>query len=654
MGYELTISGSVIDKNLGNPIDSALVTIIIDTTQTGTTYYNQVYTDAFGIYNDIITLSDSTSGLVTIATDSCGITLERVNWFSQDNIFIEEFFLVCDTNGSDCEAYYIFSDTQIPLTVEFVDLSIGNPENWLWNFGDGTTSTEQNPIHSFSESGVYNTSLTISGNNCYSEFSIDVNVTNDTISNCQAMYTYYQIPQTNTIEFYDLSIGSIKEWNWNFGDGFTSQSTNPQHTYAQPGVYSVSLSITTYDTCLSTYTEDIYVFSDSTQCQAEFSFVLDTLNNTPNTYLFTDESDGNITNWEWNFGDGNTSNLQNPTHVYNNSGNHYVCLTISSFNGFCTSTICDTLETTSYYDFGGQVFIDDYPINIDSNDHNNTAIIYLYRKINNNWEYMDQKEFWKYGYYWFAQKPIGSYLLFAELIETSQEYDNYAPSYFPSTLSWKNASTFTLEDNQQFAVNISFQKLSESTFGSGMISGNIVGNESCDTINNIDINHVLVQLFNNEGNIIAYTYSDENGDYYISNIANGTYTIKAEYPGRYSEKQQLSLNNQMIDNVDLEVFCSHILDIQEEDEKLDIVSEIYPNPASDELNISVTTTNNKEIDITILDNYGKIFSNTKQKLSSGKNIITISLNNLPSECYHVKIVDLETGNTAVKKLIVIK
>lgn len=656
MGYNLTISGSVLDINQGNPIGSALVTIVIDTTQTGTTYYKQVYTDSYGIYEDVITLSDATVGFVTITTDSCGVPSERVSWFSQNDLFIEELFFVCDTSGSTCEAFYIFANTPLPLTVEFVDLSLGNPDYWLWDFGDGTTSTEQSPLHTFPNIGIYNTSLTISGVDCYSELSMDVDVINDTISQCQAMFSYYQIPQTTTIEFYDLSIGSIKEWNWNFGDGLNSQSANPQHTFAQSGIYNVSLSITTYDTCSSTYTEEIYVISDSTQCQAEFSVVLDTLNNTPNTYLFTDESDGNITNWEWHFGDGNTSYLRNPIHVYENLGTYYVCLSISNFAGgeFCTSTICDTIETTNYYNFGGQVFIDDYPINIDSSDHYNTAVIYLYRKYNNNWEYMDQKEFWKYGYYWFAQKPKGSYLMLAELTNSSQEYDNYAPSYFPNALSWKNASTFTLDNDEQFAVNISFQKLATSTIGSGMISGSIIGSESCDTLSNINFNHVLVQLFNNENQIISYTFSDENGDYYISNIANGTYKIKAEYPGRYSEKQEISLNNQWLDNVDLEIFCSHILSVPEINENTPTMSGIYPNPTSNEINISVDSKNQSEVEITIFDSYGKVCINETRKISSGNSTITISVNSLLSECYHVKLVNLDTGNTSVKKLIVIK
>ena len=98
---------------------------------------------------------------------------------------------------------------------------------------------------------------------------------------------------------------------------------------------------------------------------------MDTLSGLTNNYYFTDNSIGDADSWLWSFGDGNVSTLQNPVHQYEQSGEYEVCLEVSRsfYNaGTYTDTYCQAIETPNYWDFGGQVFIDGFPMNNYSGD----------------------------------------------------------------------------------------------------------------------------------------------------------------------------------------------------------------------------------------------------------------------------------------------
>ncbi|MBL7804695.1 MAG: PKD domain-containing protein [Saprospiraceae bacterium] len=142
------------------------------------------------------------------------------------------------------------------LELSFVDLSFGAVQSWFWDFGDGNTSTEQNPTHTYAQAGLYLITLHIETlDGCESEIQMEVYVGDFPWSeyDCQAMF--FPIPDStgNGFLFLDLSMspGPIQSWNWDFGDGNTSTEQNPFHNYAQPGVYTVTLSITA-DSCNST------------------------------------------------------------------------------------------------------------------------------------------------------------------------------------------------------------------------------------------------------------------------------------------------------------------------------------------------------------------------------------------------------------------
>jgi PKD repeat protein len=134
----------------------------------------------------------------------------------------------------------------VPLIVSFSDLSIGDPTNWSWNFGDGATSTEQHPVHTYTAQGTYDVTLTV-GNAQGSHTTVKPGYISVTAPGAPVAYfsaSPLSGPAPLTVTFNDLSAGGPTAWLWNFGDGGTSTAQHPTHIYRRGGVYAVCLTVT--------------------------------------------------------------------------------------------------------------------------------------------------------------------------------------------------------------------------------------------------------------------------------------------------------------------------------------------------------------------------------------------------------------------------
>jgi len=153
---------------------------------------------------------------------------------------------VGNTPGGCIADFTYFTDSLgSTLNYTFLDLSSGNINSWFWDFGDGTSSTQQNPSHSFASPGFYTVCLTVQGADslCYDEYCEIINVTIP--AGCQAQFTWFPDStfQQNQVQFLDLSTGNPFSWFWDFGDSTYSTEQNPVHLYQQPGTYYVCLTI---------------------------------------------------------------------------------------------------------------------------------------------------------------------------------------------------------------------------------------------------------------------------------------------------------------------------------------------------------------------------------------------------------------------------
>ena len=134
----------------------------------------------------------------------------------------------------------------VPLTVQFTDTSTGRPTSWLWDFGDKNTSTDQNPKYTYTKEGSYTVSLTanntVGSNTLIKSSYITVNSLRSPIAAFSASPTSGKA--TLKVKFTDKSTGGTPaSWTWNFGDGKSSSTKNPEHKYSKAGKYTVSLTV---------------------------------------------------------------------------------------------------------------------------------------------------------------------------------------------------------------------------------------------------------------------------------------------------------------------------------------------------------------------------------------------------------------------------
>ncbi|MFM9050698.1 MAG: PKD domain-containing protein, partial [Bacteroidota bacterium] len=277
--------------------------------------------NAAGNYSVCVTISDS-MGMVSCS--SCTTITNSFNPSGNCNI---QFFQLQPNS-------YAFSVPAYP-----------GATGYLWNFGDGTTGSGTNVQHTYSASGVYVVSISVTGGGAVLCNSVVTVIVNNIFPTCSAYFV--SSSQSLTGYFIDLSSNTspATAYTWNFGDGNTSTLRFPQHTYAQRGTYNVCLTIADSN-CADTYCQAIIVDTQVVipgGCQAFFA----TVQLAPYQLAVVNLSNGQMPlTYSWDFGDGSTSTLPFPSHQYANIGSYLLCLSIADANG-CVDTYCDTLSVDS-------------------------------------------------------------------------------------------------------------------------------------------------------------------------------------------------------------------------------------------------------------------------------------------------------------------
>lgn len=203
--------------------------------------------------------------------------------------------------------------------------------DYLWTFGDGDSSTSNSPqFHFYNTWGSFTIHLKVWGSHCTDTMSRTIQIlstppishfTSSTIRGCPPL----------TVTFTNTSLYG-NQFNWVFGDGGTSTQENPTYTFFNPGVYEVQLSTTGYGG-QSSYFQTITVFPPP---HAFFHFAPDVVTIPDEEIICYDQSDLAV-NYLWNFGDGTTSEIANPTHLYNKEGEFDISLIVWSVE-HCSDT----------------------------------------------------------------------------------------------------------------------------------------------------------------------------------------------------------------------------------------------------------------------------------------------------------------------------
>jgi PKD repeat protein len=217
----------------------------------------------------------------------------------------------------------------------------GNIVSWSWNFGDGQTAGGTNANHIYAAPGTYQVTLIVTDNK-----NVQTSITKSiiVINNLPILDFTYSIGSNNVVSFtssgYDTD-GNIASYRWTFGDGQTSSGTNANHQYILTGIYSVTLSATDNYGGVGTITKSIIISgSTNTPNLSPVSSFTYSINNY--IVLFTSssyDSDGSISSYLWDFGDGQTNNQIGPlSHQYILTGTYNVKLTVVDNNGASTTS----------------------------------------------------------------------------------------------------------------------------------------------------------------------------------------------------------------------------------------------------------------------------------------------------------------------------
>lgn len=237
-----------------------------------------------------------------------------------------------------------FSWTCSGLTCSFTDLS-SDPSHaiggWSWNFdtasGAGPTSTAQSPTHTFPAAGTYQVKLhAIDAFGATDSIMQSVTVSAGGTSNAPPTASF-------TVNCTDLSCtfdgagssdsdGTISSYSWNFGDGTTATGARVSRTYAGSGTYTVTLTVTDNVGATNSTDKSVTVSAANVAPTASFSFNCSGLtcsfDGTPST-----DSDGTISSYAWNFGDGTTATGATVSRTYASSGTYTVSLTVTDSGG---------------------------------------------------------------------------------------------------------------------------------------------------------------------------------------------------------------------------------------------------------------------------------------------------------------------------------
>ena len=232
---------------------------------------------------------------------------------------------------------------KVPMTVLFIDQSERLPTSWQWDFGDGQTSSEQNPVHTYMQEATYTVTLTVKNN-----FGTDTRVMKDLISVGRGPAVDFTADKTTVgigriVTFIDLSANSPTDWVWEYGDGALGTGSKPDHAYQTPGVYDVTLTASN-PAITNSRTKSKYITVINIP---RADFIADkTRGGAPLDVQFMEKTLGAPTSWNWNFGDGATSTEKNPFHQYTTLGTYTVSLTASNANGQDSTSKAGFITTT--------------------------------------------------------------------------------------------------------------------------------------------------------------------------------------------------------------------------------------------------------------------------------------------------------------------
>jgi PKD repeat protein len=514
-----------------------------------------------------------------------------------------------------CYANFSFS-VDSSYTATFADASV--PDSgavitaYSWNFGDGATSTLANPTHNYTTPGTYTVCLITTSNTACSD-SVCQTITVGSVDPCAGFSAIDSIQNpsgggVNDGSVLVIPVGGTGPFSYNWSNG----STNQTLSNVGAGTYTVVVT-DLYSGCTYSLTVSL-TYSGGSACAANFSFSADSTNTVSFSDLsYSTDSISTIGAWSWNFGDGGTSNVQNPIHLFaGNATTVNVCLTVVSSSG-CTNTYCSTITLSGYTnpDPCAGFYVSYTTVNptpsmqdgsIDITVHNGTNVSYSWSGLPST---EDQSNLGSGSYIVQVSDSAGCYSLATIFL---YDVDGSGQPIVDSTLAVNPVDTcfyFTVDTVYIYKVEqIDPTTISVTWAFSG---GNYVGYVTA-----------------------LYTYSGQTGQYQLDLIVNcGNMIGSTGSKGASTYSQVIKVTPELINGI-------------KEVVKADF--RIYPNPAQDVLNISLP------VDAGTVSTY-RIINSLGQLIVEG-NLSNTSINvkDLTKGTYYLNVIS-KNGNVYNKVFI---
>lgn len=220
--------------------------------------------------------------------------------------------------------------------------------NYLWNFGDGTTSNLVNPSHTFNGDRYFNISLVTTGISGCRDTTVMENAIHTGARPVANFSSDVRTACAQTrIDFIDRSQGNVTQWQWNFGDNGQSFEQSPQYRFSDTGFLTAEL-IAFNGGCTDTATKPRYIYIKPSVSKLKVDFNCEN----PFVFSFTNLSIG-AERWVWDFGDSITSTERNPVHIYTDTGSYFVSLTTynssTGCEGYKSKGILTTKVTPGFF-----------------------------------------------------------------------------------------------------------------------------------------------------------------------------------------------------------------------------------------------------------------------------------------------------------------
>jgi PKD repeat protein len=535
--------------------------------------------------------------VITYANPSGGVCI--------DTSAIGQLPINCST--AVCNANFVFSNAPNGV-INFSNTS-SNAAFYIWNFGDGTTSSSVNPTHTYTNNGVFNVCLYLYNNNqtiCDSQCTTIV-VTNASSNNCNANLTGYY-DSTQCVGVLDINAtGNVTNITWYFGDGTSASTTSLStlHAYPNNGVYTAFAIVVMVDsngtTCVdTTLPQVIFAYCGSApSCTASFTHAYNPAGGI--NFTNTSSATGNTT-YIWYFGDGTSSTQINPLHVYTLAGSYNVCLVMYNITTNCVDSTCTTINVT-------------IPQTCNANYtfvSNGTSVAFTNTST--------------------AVGTFSSAWYFGNGITSTQTN----PSY-----TYPVAGTYT----------VCLVIINNNCIDSVCQVINVVTSSSCNANFTATVNGCNAVLTNTStGNYIG-------GVWLLSDLTTAVLggaanqTVTKSYPGNGVYTECLAIYAPGTSCLD--TICKPVVIFNCNPNSISSIAlignaSVYPNPTAGNITLSIDALKSELVNILIMDALGKSVYEKKSNVVSGKNLITVPAENLASSIYYIKLVDAN-GNIKMLK-----